>query len=471
MISSLGKRIGFRKRPLFGLVLAAVLLHPSSAALSESTISVKKGPGGKPGLTFNMEFRDADVKDVLRIIGQESGVNIIIAEGVEGKLTLSFQSVRLMEAFNAILKINNLMSLEEGGIIRVFPSPFKEGEGNLVTRMVPINFSQVDESRGTVESLLSKQGAIATDPRTNTLIIRDILENVDRIEAILRTLDKQSPQILIEARIVEASTNFARELGVQWGGGYNKTTSQGTHLVTGPVKDSGGQGGSPQPLTGGQGLSGNNFAVNLPATVGAGLGGGLGFSFGSLNNRVQLDLQLSALEDSGRGRILSNPRILALDNREAKISSGTEIIVPVSTITSSGTTSGGNQGSTGTATTGVTTIDAKLELTVTPHVTSEDLIVLRLRADKKEPDFSREVRDIPPLSTRSAQTDLLVRNGETVVIGGIFTRNESFSQQGIPWLSKIPVLGWLFKRQSRQDLQSELLIFITPTIMEMEEPG
>ncbi|MBI5746125.1 MAG: type IV pilus secretin PilQ, partial [Nitrospirae bacterium] len=271
----------------------------------------------------------------------------------------------------------------------------------------------------------------------------------------------KTPQVLIEARIVEVNTNFTRELGVQWGGNLSQSTSAGTFQATGAASGS----TSSTALTGGVGLSGNNFIVNLPANVGSGSGGALGLLFGNISNTFQLDLQLSAMEDRGHGKILSNPKVLTLNNKEAKISSGTEILIPTSTIVGT-TVTGGTTGTTGTtgATTGVTTIDAKLELTVTPHVTPDNQIVMHVKTDKKDPDFSRQVQNIPPLLTRTAETDLLVEDGETIVIGGIFTRSESSSEASVPWLSKIPLLGWLFKKEARVENQNELLIFITPTI-------
>jgi type IV pilus assembly protein PilQ len=189
----------------------------------------------------------------------------------------------------------------------------------------------------------------------------------------------------------------------------------------------------------------------------------LGVTFGNVADTVRLDLQLSALEDSGKGRILSTPRILTLDNKEARISSGTEILIPTSTIVTAGSNTGG--GSVDTPT-GVQTIDAKLELAVTPHVTPNREIVMHVKADKKDPDYSREVQGIPPLTSRSAETHLLVNNGETIVIGGIYTTSSSVSESGVPWLSKIPVLGWLFKKRSTVESQNELLVFITPTIQD-----
>ncbi|HLF85984.1 MAG TPA: type IV pilus secretin PilQ, partial [Nitrospiria bacterium] len=192
-------------------------------------------------------------------------------------------------------------------------------------------------------------------------------------------------------------------------------------------------------------------------------GGALGLLFGNISNTFQLDLQLSAMEDRGHGKILSNPKILTLNNKEAKISSGTEILIPTATIVGGGATSADGS-TTGNTTTGVTTINAKLELTVTPHVTPDNQIVMHVKTDKKDPDFSRLVQNIPPLVTRTAETDLLVEDGETIVIGGIFTRSESSSEAGVPWLSNIPLLGWFFKKEAKVETQNELLIFITPTI-------
>jgi type IV pilus assembly protein PilQ len=277
---------------------------------------------------------------------------------------------------------------------------------------------------------------------------------VEKIIEVVRQLDSRTPQVMIEARIVEMNTNFTRELGIQWGGRRQATTSSGTTVVSGL-----------SGLTGGSGLSGNGLVVNLPAAVGAGTGGALGLSFGNLADTFDLDLQLSALEISGRAKILSNPRIVTLDNKEAKISTGTEILIPTTSIVtgvSSGST--GSTGSGGSVTSGVTTIDAKLELAVTPHVTPDGQILMHVKTDKKDPDFGRSVQNIPPLNTRSAETDLLVKDGETIVIGGIYTRNEGTTVSAVPWFHRIPILGWLFKKEVKQDVQTELLIFITPTV-------
>jgi len=420
---------------------------------------------------FYLELRNAEIKDVLRALSQENHINIIIGEGVAGEITLSFKAVPFDEAFNAILQMNNLTSYRDGGIIRVMPSPFSAEEAGLVTHMLEINFALAEDIQNTVKPLLSKNGAIMADVRTNTLVVRDFPSNLAKIVSVVKRLDSKTPQVVIEARIVEVNTNFSKELGIQWGGLLaSRSGNTTTSIQGGGFKN---QSSDPfaNPLTGGIGVSGAPFAVNLPANVGRGSGGAFGFSIGNVANTRLLDVQLSALEDSGKGKILSNPVIMTLNNKEARISSGTEILIPTTSIltTSVSPTSGASGGS---ANTGVTTINAKLELTVTPHVTPDGQILMHIHVDKKDPDFSREVQNIPPLTTRTAETYLLVRDRETVVIGGIYTRSESSGESGIPWLSKIPLLGWLFKKEVKLDTQNELMIFITPTIRgENEKPN
>jgi type IV pilus assembly protein PilQ len=450
------------------LLLASVLLGMAfivkTARGVDSTIFLKKENSDQR--LFTMEFRDAEIKDVLRAIGQEHRLNIVVSDDVSGKVTLSFQKVTLQEAMGAILRVQNLIAFRDGEIIRVAKSPFMEGEELLVTRMISINFAVVKETSETVRGMLSKKGSLSVDARTNTLLVRDVPDNVERIMEIVKKLDSKTPQVMIEARIVEVNTNFTRDLGVQWGGQNTRTISGNKFLSysAGGTRDS--STSDIEPLSGGIGISGKGFAVNLPAAVGAGTGGALGISYGTLSGTLGLDLQLSAMEDTGRAKILSNPRIVTLDNKQAKISTGTEILIPTTSIVT-GVSSGAStdtSGDSGTITSGVTTIDAKLELTVTPHVTADGQILMHVKTDKKDPDFGRSVQNVPPLTTRSAETDLLVKDGETIVIGGIYTRNEGTTVNAVPWFHRIPVLGWLFKKQVKVNNQTELLIFITPTV-------
>ncbi|MFQ5598423.1 MAG: secretin N-terminal domain-containing protein [Nitrospiria bacterium] len=513
---------------------------PEGGEFLEEFISLRR-----QGELFYMEFRNAEIKDVLRALSQENDLNIIIGERVEGTITLSFKAVTFDDAFNAILQMYHLNAYREGNIVRVIKSPFSAEEAELVTKMIGINFAVAEEVQATVKEMLSKNGVVMADARTNTLVIRDLpsyLEKIakvvqrldsetpqimtearivaeepelmtkmiginfavaeevqatvkgilskngvvmadartntlvirdlpsylEKIAKVVQRLDSETPQIMIEARIVEVNTNFSKELGVQWGGQLSsRSGNTTTSLHGGGFKDQSDDLFS-QPLSGGIGVSGGPFAVNLPADIGRGRGGAFGFSIGNVANTRLLDVQLSALEDAGNGKILSNPVIMTLNKKEARISSGTEILIPTTSIVTTSISSSADA-SGGTANTGVTTINAKLELTVTPHVTADDQIMIHVQVDKKDVDFSREVQSIPPLTTRTAETDLLVKDRETIVIGGIFTHNESDSEAGVPWLSKIPVLGWLFKKETKLDTQNELMIFLTPTIRRGDE--
>jgi len=407
---------------------------------------------------FSMEFRDADIRDVLRALGQENKLNVVFGDDVQGKITLSFRNVTLQDALEAILHIHNLSGMQEGNILRIVRSPYAAGEEQLVTTMIPIKYADADELSASIKQLLSSRGRLTIDKRTNTLLVRDIQENIRRMQTVITKLDERTPQVMIEAQIVEADVSFAREIGIQWGANYVDRNNQGTFGIGGTA------------ATGGVGAAGSNFLVNLPAAVGPGSGGAIGFSFGNVPNTFQLDLQLTALQNSGRGRILSSPRILTQNNKEAKVSTGLTIPVLTSTVVASGvSTPGGAQGS--QATTGVQNIDVDLALTVTPHVTPGDQINLKILAEKKDADFAQQVQGIPTLTTREASTEMIARDGETVVIGGIFKKTETKQRTGLPFLSDIPWLGWLFKKESVTDDQNELLIFVTPHLYRGSDPA
>lgn len=409
---------------------------------------------------FSMQFHDADVKEVLRAIGREGDLNIIVQDDVRGKVSLSFKNVTLEEALDAIVKSQHLYTEKTGPILNISRDiTTGEGRGIILTKMVPVNYASAKDLQESFKGLLSKNGAIGVDLRSNTLLIQDQPDIVEKITRLVRSLDQRTPQVMIEAKVVEASTSFLRDMGIQWGG-YGKnsnglTVSGGAYKVnsTDPFFT---------PLTGGIGLSGAPYAVNLPANVGPGLGGAIGLSYASLSNNLLLDVQLSAMQDTGKGKILSTPRILTLDHKEARISSGMEILIPTASLVTTGSTAGGSPVG-ASETTGVATINAKLELVVTPHITPDHQVMIHLKTDKKEPDYTKQVQNIPPLVTRSAETDLMVKNGATVAIGGILIKNESVEDNGIPFLSQIPILGWFFKRETKQDNETELMIFITPT--------
>jgi type IV pilus assembly protein PilQ len=267
---------------------------------------------------------------------------------------------------------------------------------------------------------------------------------------LVKLLDKPIAQVMIEARIIEASTNFTRDIGVQWGGTSSQDAAHGN--ATGfnfpnSITVTGG------PSMGTTPSGSGNFFVNLPAAVSQGSGGAVGFTFGSLNKALNLDLILSAMESTGEGKVISSPRVSALDNKEAKIEQGQSI--PYQTTSATGTQ--------------VQFIDALLRLTVTPHVTPDNKIFMKIQATKNAPDTSLlGAGGQPSIRKNEATTEILLSDGETAVIGGILTIDRGYTMQKVPFFADIPLIGWLFKQKSSRDNKTELIIFITPKVVKQE---
>jgi type IV pilus assembly protein PilQ len=411
---------------------------------------------------FSLEFRDADIKDVLRAVGQAASLNMVVSDTVTGKVSLSLKDVDIMDALESILKTKGLTYVRERNIVRVVAVADAKDD-DMETRVFPLGYASGKDALGVVEKIKSEKAKVSVDTRINALVVRDLSLNIDRMARLLTHLDKRSPQIMIEANIVEVSTNYARELGVQWGGQYTGTGSSGTTKISGGT--TGAASGTPQigsiasyPLTGDIGMSGNAYAVNLPAAIGSGSGGALGVSFGKLGGGLSLDLQLSAMQATGNGKILSSPKVLTLNNKEARISSGTDI--PVRTVSATA-----NMGAGSTNTAAVQIISASLLLSAIPSITNDNRIVMTIKVEQSEPDFLHVVDGIPTITKRNASTELAVNDGETVVLGGIISKGEGESEWSVPFLSDIPLIGWLFKKKGKFDNQAELMIFLTPTIV------
>jgi type IV pilus assembly protein PilQ len=299
--------------------------------------------------------------------------------------------------------------------------------------------------------VLSSRGHVSTDKRTNSLIITDVAQNLDTAEALVRQLDTQTPQILIEARVVESNDQFKRDLGIQWGGDFLADQSIGNAtglLFPSTIGVAGGASGGDTPTAGGSATP--NYAVNLPAPAGAGTGGAVGFTFGSLSGNFNLNLRLSAAESQGSVKIVSAPRITTMDNTAANITSG--VSIPVSVVSAAGAQT--------------VFFDASLSLEVTPRVTPDGNIVVEVAITKNEPDFENTgSRGDPSIIRREATTTLLIRDGDTTVIGGIFQRNTGSSNARVPFLGSLPIIGPLFRSASHTDVRNELLVFITPRIV------
>jgi len=422
------------------------------------------------GERIDIELQDAPIKDVLLLFSDIGRVNIIAGAGVEGIVTMRLSAVPWDQALDIILRSLGLGMVQEGNVIRVATLEDLEDERRkaieranaqvqlkpLETRLVPLSYSTVGDMIPKVQSVLSSRGTVTPDTRTNTLIIMDVAENIAMAEQLLGSLDSQTPQVLIEARIVEARTNWLRQLGIQWG--FDFISSPGTGNPTGlffpnSLGVAGGSGDA-QPDTRGFLLpaaqANPNYAVDLPAPVGSGAGGAIGFSFGSLSGNLNTNLRLSAAEQEGQVRIISAPKIVTLDNSQAQIEQGVQI--PISQVSAQGVNT--------------RYVNATLALRVTPHVTNEGSVLLDVQVQKNEADFiNTGARGDPTILTKQAQSQMLITDGDTAVIGGIFTRNQSVSRNKVPWLADIPIIGWFFKNKAEADTRSETLIFMTPKIV------
>lgn len=423
------------------------------------------------GRRIDLDLKDADVHNVLRLLADVGQVNIVTADNVSGSVTIRMRNVPWDQALDVVLQAKGLGMVRQANMIRVAPLADLEREREmqiarrqqevklapLETRLIPISYATASALQERGKSLLSERGSIAVDERTNVLIARDIAGNLNQVEELVRSLDTQTPQVLVEARIVEATSRYLRDVGIQWGGDATFSGATGNPTGLAFPNSVGLVGGASDGQTPTAGLSpftssvaNPNFAVNLPAVVGTGQGGAIGLTFGSINNNFNLSLRLSAAEANGMLRILSSPRILTLDNTEARISQGT--LIPFSQVSAQGVQT--------------TFQEAKLQLLVRPHVTADGSVSMHVKINRDEPDFNQtSARGDPTILKREAETDLLVMDGHTAVIGGIYTRNSGRNLDQVPFFGDIPLLGLLFQRRRSTDTRSELVIFLTPRIV------
>lgn len=413
------------------------------------------------GQLVSFDFKDADIRDVLRIIADISGFNMIIARNVAGTVTLKLTNVPWDQALDVILEDAGLGAFIEGNVMRVAPlgtlqarqqavrraAQSKEELEPLSTEQVFINYASAEELIPLVEPLLSPRGDLRVDTRTNSVLVTDTGLRVRQIEELIEDLDTRTPQVLIESRIVQATLDFTRDLGVQWG--FNYRASAATGNPTGATFPSDVEIGGTS-TSGPFGTTADNFIVDLPAAAGTGAGGVVGIVLGSLTGAYDLDLRLSALENRGEGRVLSSPKVLTLDNTPARIEQG--VSIPFLSVSAAGTQT--------------QFVDATLRLSVTPQVTNDDRILMEITVTDNAPDESvTGAGDQPSIRRNEATTQVLAGDGQTIVIGGIFTKRLSDTNNSIPWFSRLPLFGWLFERNVRNDERRELIVFITPRII------
>ena len=408
------------------------------------------------GRRISLDFQQADISNVLRLIAEVSGFNMVVGEGVKSKVTMKLVSVPWDQALDMILKMNGLGKIRQSNILWIdslaniakqqneeaSAKDAKTKAEELVDRVFYIRNLQATELMTSLRQYLSPRGLMQMSQGSNALIVRDTESKIGVMKQLVDGLDLEVPQVQIEARIVQADTTYSRSLGVQWGI-QNLNSFNGSGVANFSSGTTGGFGGKL-----------NDFLVNLPATVG-GLTStpGVGFTIGKTDGTL-LDMRLSAGELLGLSKVIAAPKVTTLDKREAKISQGESI--PFQTTSLQGTQT--------------TFVDANLELNVTPQITSRDpkeigkQIMMKVRATRNAVG-ARSNPAGPSIDRREATTQVIIRDGETMVIGGVFIDTQGNSVAGIPYLSRVPVLGWLFKQKTESVAKQELLIFLTPSIV------
>ncbi|HVG07836.1 MAG TPA: type IV pilus secretin PilQ [Thermoanaerobaculia bacterium] len=403
------------------------------------------------GEPIDLKVTNADVTEVIRTFAQISGLNVLVQPGVQGAVTAELENVPWDQALEQILKINGLGYEVEGNVMRIAPVAILRQEAQeeqqlaaakalsipLQTIYRRLSYAGAAQIAGLLRSgqagLLSQRGSVIVDDRTNSLIIKELPAFMDTIVSVIDRLDSPEPQVMIEARIIETTKRFTREFGIDWG--FSGIASPATGNTSGLVFPNQGA------VTGG---------VNVP---GGGDAGTLSFRLGNVLNTFTLDVALQAAESEGLINILSAPKVATLNNQQASIQSGLQI--PIQTIANNTVT--------------VQYVSATLQLQVTPQVTAEGTVLMQINISKREPQLAFLVPGATnaPIATKEAQTRLLVRDGGTAVIGGIYKVSTDQGEDRVPGLANIPIIGNLFKNKSRREENEELLIFITPRIMKL----
>ncbi len=465
------------------VVAAPVAAPPAPAVVTPAYVQAPAPentplPANEPkkftGHPINLDFKDGDLVDIFRLFADISGLNVVINPGVSGKVSLKLVEVPWDQALDLILKTNGLGMNIEDNVIRIARLADLQREQNerrkldeekglagpLATRRWRLAYAKGAELEPTIKKIaLSPRGNITMDARTQTMIVTDLEDRLEKVRELIADLDRPTPQVEIEARIVVTTRNFTRDIGVQWGFNHEQSTRFGntTNLVfPNSIVINGGAAQAAQGISANQGgqtdvagignqaPAGRGYAVNLPAN---GSTAGIGVSMGNILGNFSLDAALTALERQGRVRILSTPRIATQNNMSANIKQGTQI--PYQT----------------TANNTITTSfkDATLTLDVTPQITNAGTVQLKVLVENNSP--GDVVAGVTAINTQSATTNLLVRDGATAVIGGIYQNQESNNVNSVPFFSKIPVLGYLFRNKAVTTQNAELVIFITPRIL------
>ncbi len=447
------------------------------------------GPKTYSGERLTLKFQDIEIRPLLQLLADFTGNNIVVSDSVQGRMSLRLENVPWDQAMDLILTTKGLSQRKNGNVIFIAPTAEivarekaemearKQTEDltPLMSEFMQVNYAKASDiakllrptavpgaaapvagTTGTVAArqvgFLSPRGTLTVDERTNTLLINDTPESLDKIRDLVKKLDTPIKQVLIESRIVIATDDFSRELGLKWGvtGAFN--TSGDPILLSGNATGTGGMatniGSGSAP---GVPSLGDRFNINMPAGsfTGKPVSGSLGLAV--LGANVLVDLELQALQVEGKGEIVSSPRVITANGQKATIKQGKEI--PYLQQTSSGATN-------------IAFKEAVLATDVTPQITPNNNVIMDIKVQKDEPDWARSVNGVPPIDKREVETKVQVKNGETVVLGGIYEISSADQINKIPFLGDLPILGHLFKTNGTKNNKFELIIFVTPRIVE-----
>ena len=424
---------------------------------------------GKPKYTgerLSLNFQNIEVRAVLQLLADFTGLNIVTSDTVQGNITLRLKNVPWDQAMDIILKSKGLGMRKMGNVILVAPAEEIAAREKMeleakkqIRELAPlrneniqINYAKASDIAALLKSksnsLLSERGNVTIDQRTNKLLVQDTAENLDAIRKLVEELDIPVRQVLIESRVVLATDDFSHELGARFG--ITDTRKSGVAGSGGTAVTSGNLNATTDVLNGDTVAAPDRWNVNLPVTNLASTAGSLGLAVAKLPLGALIELELSAAQAEGRSETISSPRVITANQKEATIEQGVEI--PYQEATSSGATS-------------VTFKKAVLSLKVTPQITPDDRIIMDLAVNKDNADFSNAVLGQPPINTQAVTTQVLVDNGETIVLGGVYEQTKSHQVNRVPFFGDLPVLGVLFRNKFQRDDKSELLIFVTPKIL------
>jgi type IV pilus assembly protein PilQ len=450
--------------------LFAVELRPLSAEEKEEIQRKKQTYTGE---RLSLNFQEIQVRAVLQLLADFTDLNMVTSDTVGGSITLRLQNVPWDQALDIILKTKGLGMRKTGNVIMVAPTEEIAAREKLelesqkqIEELAPlrseyiqINYAKAEELAELLKSednqlMTPDRGNVTVDVRTNMLLVRDTAAKLEDIRRLVKRLDIPVRQVLIESRVVSADDTFTKDIGVRFGFNRSNKSKSTESLIAGGLSgsvegtsalDTGTFMGADAGIVTG-GSTAENLMVNLPASDPS---GAVNLLIGKVGSYL-LQLELSAMQQEGRGEVISSPRVITADRQKAIIKQGDEI--PYQEASSSGATS-------------VSFKEAVLKLEVTPQITPDDRIIMDLVINNDEADFDRAVQGVPPLVTREIETSVLVDNGETVVLGGVFSRERTKSTERVPFFGDLPYVGFLFKQTAETDDNRELLIFVTPKIL------